>query len=342
MHPLCFSAAALSLHLIQVRELNPKSVKLASSSVSVMYNLGLGLSIAEPSAMPVDDMAKYIRKTAAIEAPRPDRPNECFDLATPRRWLLSRGPLTAQSLQDLVESVTYIARLFYGFRAADLAAVPFPAKGWNRKRGIDEAELAFWNTKTAAAVCPADNLWQRVKVRWLDAGRLVAGLGLERPVAEQLVASCCFLTGLEELRCRLLPKLQRTTEIEKLQGCKVWARSLLPYVKTSLKNSKAVQFLSATRINKIVEKCHHEAGLPDMGTAVGFYPRHYRHVALTMLHFVGCADQAKEFSLHTKDSRVFETTYRVQLVDDRFVSRHQQVQLRPGFALLSAAERLLL
>ena len=255
---------------------------------------------------------------------------------------MARGSLQAQSFQDLVESVVYIARLFYGFRAADLAAIPFPTKGWIRKRGIEEAELAFWNTKTAVAVCPADNLWQRVKVRWLDADRLVAGLGLERPVAERMTAACCFLTGLEELRGRLLLKLQRTAKVEMLQGHKVWARSLLPYVKTSLKNSKVVQFLSATRINKIVEKCHHGAGLPDMGTAVGFYPRHYRHVALTMLHFVGCADQAKEFSFHTKDSKVFETAYRVQLVDNGFVSRHQQVQLRQAFALLSAAERLLL
>ena len=61
-----------------------------------------------------------------------------------------------------------------------------------------------------------------------------------------------------------------------------------------------------------------------------------------MLHFVGCADQAKDYSFHTKDSTVFEDAYRVQLVDEEFVTRHQSVQLRQAFALLSAAERLLL
>ena len=77
---------------------------------------------------------------------------------------------------------------------------------------------------------------------------------------------------------------------------------------------------SAMRINKIVEKCHVGAGLPALGVATGVYPRHYRHVALSILHFVGCAAQAKNYSFHTADSKVFKDAYRVQLVDVEFTT----------------------
>ena len=70
--------------------------------------------------------------------------------------------------------------------------------------------------------------------------------------------------------------------------------------------------------------------------------RHYRHVALTLMHRVGCTQEAKDLSTHAEGSMTYAKSHCIPHIDPDFEKRFQDLDGNAAFAQLRACERLLL
>jgi hypothetical protein len=119
-------------------------VKSASSAVSVVYSLALGLDLQNPHApFRKDVLSYYIRKAASSMTAKPALMEVTFDLGNVTSYLVDRGPLTGQPFSQLVDSAVIILRSFWGLRAADLYHMAQMAATWIRTRRTQTIRCPF-------------------------------------------------------------------------------------------------------------------------------------------------------------------------------------------------------
>lgn len=326
-------------------------VKRASSAVSVTYDMALGLNIQNPhDPFRKDVLGYYIRKASAHLTEAPSLMEVTFDLGNVREYLVKRGPLSDQSFADLIDSTVMILRSFWGFRAADLVSMAHVKQ--SNLDGYQEdsdtvVSIWFYSLKTS------QGKWTALQFTPLSRSRLRKGLQLSVSEAKARVQSCCAVRALAEIRRRMLPLL-RTQQAVALKRKQIYAKHFLPWKKddpgmgstisaTSSSVSPAVpfRFIKAGTMNGLLAR--HHAKMPGMpALAKGCHPRHYRHVSLSTMHFVGASASAKVLSTHAADSTVFRQSYQIADVDTGFKARYLQVHELTGFAQLTAPERLLL
>ena len=312
----------------------------------MLYELSVGLNLKEPSNPPTADLISYyVRQDAIISTPAPALMTQCWDIGIVRQFLLSRGPLVEQSLQQLVHSAILAGRTFHGLRAADLHSLAFL-----KDSPLDQTDptytkpvsLRFWCTKTAKAVNGASNLWVTITLRPVRATNIRKGLRLTATEAKDMMLSCCFIRATHEIRRRLLPSMRSTAVAYKHKGVNVHALNFFPQAKQKITLTKPIRFYGRNSINPRIRDMHHamveKLGMPPL--AEGQMARHYRHVALTTMHLVGCPGEAK--ARHTKDSTEFERSYNIDELHPDFALRFNIVENVPAFAQLHACERLLL
>jgi hypothetical protein len=128
-----------------------------------------------------------------------------------------------------------------------------------------------------------------------------------------------------------------------LEGKRILSTSFFPMPSRKLVDGEAVHWLAPNSFNPLIAKMHRQIveaydtfpPLEDRMTA-----RHYRHVALTSMHAVGCAHEAKR--LHMPGSTQFEQSYHIDSLHPDFANRLQVVAEASAFAELRACERLML
>lgn len=322
-------------------------VKAHSSALQVLYELTVGLNLKDPSKPGmVDIIAYYVRQDAIISTPAPALMEQCWDIGIVRKFLIDRGPLAEQPLKELVHSAILAARTFHGLRASDLFSMallqqsPLDKPDPEFTRAIP---FRFWCTKTAKAVNGASNLWVTMSIRPIRAAKIRKGLHLSPKAARDTMLSCCFVRAAHEIRKRLLPSMQQMAVAYTHKGVSVHALNFFPQVKQKITLTKKIRFYGRNSINPRIREMHHamvklDIGMPPL--AEGQMARHYRHVALTTMHLVGCSDEAK--TRHAKGSSEFERSYHIDDLNPEFALRFGAVEGITAFAQLYACERLLL
>ena len=322
-------------------------VKAHSSALQVLYELTVGLNLKDPSnPLMVDIIAYYVRQDAIIATPAPALMEQCWDIGIVRKFLTSRGPLTEQSLKDLVHSSVLAGRTFHGLRAADLhsmAMLQHSPLDQSDPKFTNAVPFRFWCTKTAKAVNGASNLWVTMSIRPVRAAIIRKGLHLSATEAKDTMLSCCFIRAVHEIRKRLLPSMRQTAVAYKHKGVSVHALNFFPQVKQKITLAKKIKFYGRNSFNPRIREMHQtmvnlNIGMPPL--AEGQMARHYRHVALTTMHLVGCPDEARE--RHAKGSSEFERSYHIDDLHPEFALRFRSVEGITAFAQLYACERLLL
>lgn len=358
-----FGSTDIAEFLIRVFDENPAAVKVCSSAVSVVYDLGFDLDIGSPhSPHRGDGTATLVRRAATFDKPAPKLMDVCWDLAIVKRWLMARGPLRDQSFRDLTHSAIVIARAFHALRGADLHAMA-QTKNSALDRITDETiepvNIMLWMTKTATRTCKEQNYWRVVSFAPLRVRQMTRGLKISIAAARMMVESCCLLRALAELRRRVMPVV-RLAQTMMVGGKEVWATSffLMPSTRASVeggvhsiqpKKSKRgsdeceLKYMALNSFNPIVKKVHESMVQDGMPQAVkGATARHYRHVALTLMHRVGCTQEARDLSTHAEGSMTYAKSYCIPHIDPDFEKRFQDLDGSAAFAQLRACERLLL
>ena len=321
-----------------VQQSHPRRVKAASSAVSVVYDMALGLNLQNPHApFRKDVLSFYIRKAAAGMAESPALMEVTFDLGNVTSYLVQRGPLVKQSFAELIDSTVIILRAFWALRAADLFHMA-QLHTCDLDTFVHDSDSSvsvwFYSMKTS------QGRWTSLSFRPLSRSRLRKGLQLSATEAGARVCSCCAVLALAEIRRRMLPGLRLQTAYG-LKRKKCYSKNFFPFKKSSLLSGQPFQYIKASTMNGLLSK--HHGKMPGMPAfAAGCHPRHYRHVALSTMHFVGSADTAKVLSTHAKDSTVFQESYKIADLDPDFKARHLRVHELSSFAQLTAPERLLL
>jgi len=299
-----------------IQQENPRRVKAASSAVSVVYSMALGLDLQNPHApFRKDVLSYYIRKAAAGMSDSPALMEVTFDLGNVTRYLVQRGPLVDQSFADLIDSAVIILRAFWALRAADLfhMAQLYACDLDTFETGSDApVTVWFYSMKTS------QGRWTSLSFRPLSRSRLRKGLQLSATVAGNRARSCCAVLALAEIRRRMLPGLRLQTSWA-LKRKKCYSKNFFPFKKSSLMSGLPFQYIKAGTMNGLLSQHHGKMpGMPAFAT--GCHPRHYRHVSLSTMHFVGSADTAKVLSTHAKDSTIFQENYKIADHGPRFQS----------------------
>jgi hypothetical protein len=138
----------------------------------------------------------------------------------------------------------------------------------------------------------------------------------------------------------MLPALRQTKPVS-LKRKRCYDKHFLPFKNTDLESGGPIQFVTASTINGVLARHHGKMpGMPALGS--GCHPRHYRHVSLSSMHFVGAAEAARVLSTHAADSMVFRESYKIADVNPDFKARYLRVHELSCFAQLTSPERLLL
>ena len=306
--------------------------------MSVVYNMALGLDLQNPHApFRKDVLSYYIRKAASGMSDSPALMEVTFDLGNVTKYLVQRGPLVEQSFADLIDSAVIILRAFSALRAADLfhMAQLYTCDLDTFENGSDApVTVWFYSLKTS------QGRWTSLSFKPLSRSRLRKGLQLSATVAGDRAQSCCAVLALAEIRRRMLPGLRlQTSSVLKRKKC--YSKNFFPFKKSSLLSGRPFQYIKATTMNGLLSQHHGKMpGMPAFAT--GCHPRHYRHVSLSTMHFVGSADTAQVLSTHAKDSTIFRENYKIADMDPDFKARYLRVHELSSFAQLTAPERLLL
>ena len=322
-------------------------VKAHSSAIQVLYELTVGLNLKDPSnPQMVDMVACHVRQDAIVSTPAPALVEQCWDIGIIRQFMIGRGPLSEQPLKELVHSAILAGRTFHGLRAADLFSMAML-----QQSPLDQADptftksvgLRFWCTKTAKAVNGASNLWVTISLQPVRAANIRKGLHLSAKEARDTMLACCFIRALHEIRKRMLPTMRQTAPACKHKGVNVHALNFFPQIKQKITLTNKIKFYGRNSINPRVREMHHavvnlNVGMPPL--AEGQMARHYRHVALTTMHLVGSADEAR--TRHAKGSTEFERSYHIGELNPDFALRFKSIEGITAFAQLHACERLLL
>ena len=310
--------------------------------MSVIYSMALGLDIQDPHApFRKDVLAYYVRRASAHLSTNPALMEVAFDLGKVRDYLMKRGPLVNQSFADLVDSAVMILRAFWSFRAADLGHL-----SQLERCDLDAFEegsdapvtVWFYSLKTK------QGLWTSLSLAPLSRSRLRKGLQLSATEASARSRSCCAVTALAELRRRMRPVLEKQVSYA-LKRKKIYSKAFFPWKRDDpeklIRGDTPFRYIAAGTMNSILASHHNRmVGMPPF--AKGCHPRHYRHVSLSSMHFVGSADSARVLSTHAADSKVFQENYRIADMDPDFKARYLMVHKLTSFAQLTAPERLLL
>ena len=353
-----FGATDFAEFLIEIFDVNPAAVKLCSSAISVTYDMSLDLDIANPnSPHRGDGTAVLVRRAATFDKPAPVLMTVCWDVAIVRQWLVERGPLRLQTFNDLTHSTIMIARTFHAMRGSDLHAFSHTeesALDHVEEGATEPVNVMLWMTKTATRTCKETNFWRAVPFAPLRPRQLARGLKIAAKEAQRIVQACCLLRALAELRRRVLPALQQTPTIV-VGGRDVWSKTFFLVPSTLFKvdkqgvntlqvsNKRPIRYMARNSFNPIVKKIHLTMvpdGMPEL--VQGRTARHYRHVALTLMHRVGCKQEAKTLSTHTEGSQTYAKSYCIPNIDPDFERRFLGLDGTAAFTQLRACERLLL
>ena len=305
--------------------------------------MALGLDIQNPHApFRKDVLAYYVRKAAKHLSASPALMEVAFDLGKVREYLVARGPLVDQTFAELIDSAIVILRAFWSFRAADLGHMAqlygCDLDGFEEGASTDPVNVWFYSLKTK------QGCWSCLSLTPLSRSRLRKGLHLSVKEAAKRSRSCCAVTALAEIRRRMLPVLRKQKPLS-LKRKRVYGKQFFPFKRDVpeklLKSGGEFRYIAAGTMNGLLATHHlRMEGMPPFGA--GCHPRHYRHVALSSMHFVGAADSAKVLSTHAKDSKVYQETYKIADMDPDFKARYLLVHKLTSFAQLTAPERLLL
>jgi len=304
--------------------------------------MALGLDIQDPHApFRKDVLAYYVRRAAAHLSANPALMEVAFDLGKVRNYLVQRGPLVDQSFNELIDSAVVILRAFWSFRAADLghmAQLHVCELDRFEEDSSTPVNVWFYSLKTR------QGQWSSLSLTPLSRSRLRKGLHLSPTEAARRSRSCCAVTALAEIRRRMLPVLRKQTTLS-VKRKRVYAKNFFPWKRDVpeklLQSGSPFRYIKAGTMNGLLAYHHlRMEGMPPF--AAGCHPRHYRHVALSSMHFVGAADSAKVLSTHASDSKVFQEAYKIADMDPDFKARYLLVHKLTSFAQLTAPERLLL
>jgi hypothetical protein len=352
LHPFFFSAANLTNFLTSVRaDYSATRVASVSSAIAVVYAQALTINVRKPW-MPLSDLdAGQVRKTARVDAPNPEKPQEGIDFAIIRDWLTERGSLRTQSLASLVVSFIVIARVFLGFRAADLATAlahtqTHELDTWTEDSLELSVNIQFYGMKTATIVSKRTYRWADIGIRPLSKVRLRYGLKIRPMLAKSFADSCCFIRALFQLRQRLLPLLVKHFPIVTKGNRKLYTLGL-PSIRTDVERclSGDLRFIfpiTSITVNRLLTTKMH---LPLFGKVAvdaqrDFIAMWYRHNALSALRLIDCRDYAILISQHVNEN-TFNSSYSI-LVSQTFKLRYGALLTLSKFQELSAPERLLL
>ena len=304
--------------------------------------MALGLDIQNPHApFRKDVLAYYVRKASAHLTERPALMEIAFDLGKVRSHLVERGPLVEQSFAQLIDSAVMILRAFWSFRAADLGHMAQLERcdlDSFEEGSVTPVKVWFYSLKTK------QGLWSALDLTPLSRSKLRKGLQLSAREAGSRSQACCAVTALAEIRRRMLPALRKQS-VQTVKRKKIFSRSFFPWKKDTpeeiLRSGRPFRYIAAGTMNGILATHHPRMeGMPLLAT--GCHPRHYRHVSLSSMHFVGSSDSAKVLSTHASDSKVYQESYKIADMDSNFKARYLSVHKLTSFAQLSAPERLLL
>ena len=305
--------------------------------------MALGLDIQNPHApFRKDGLSYYVRKASKHLAANPALMEVAFDLGKVREYLVARGPLADQPFEELIDSAIVILRAFWSFRAADLGHMAqlhnCDLDKFVEGNSTTPVNVWFYSLKTK------QGLWSCLSLAPLSRSRLRKGLHLSAKEAARRSRSCCAVTALAEIRRRMLPVLRKQKTLS-LQRKTVYGKQFFPFKRDLpeklLNTGGEFRYIAAGTMNGLLAAHHlRMEGMPTLG--LGCHPRHYRHVALSSMHFAGAADSAKILSTHSTDSKVYQESYKIADVDPDFKARYLSVHKLTGFAQLTAPERLLL
>ena len=305
--------------------------------------MALGLDIQNPHApFRKDGMSYYVRKASKHLATNPALMEVAFDLGNVRKYLVARGPLADQPFTELIDSAIVILRAFWSLRAADLGHMVqlynCDLDKFEEGNSTTPVKAWFYSLKTT------QGLWSCLSLAPSSRSRLREGLHLSAKEAADRSRSCCAVTALAEIRRRMLPVLRKQKAMA-LKRKMVCGKQFFPFKKDLpeklLDSGGEFRYIAAGTMNGLLATHHRRMeGMPALGK--GCHPRHYRHVSLSSMHFVGSADSARVLSAHAADSKVFQENYRIADVDPDFKARCLLVHELTSFAQLTAPERLLL